>query len=170
MRTWVYKVNSRRPGEFTGWHFDQFFRYRGRRPYEMGGREWIKSPQSWRLLRRVQRSDLFICYQSDERAIYGLAHAAGAAYESMPGSGRFDSIDFDARGLRLSQPVDVRQHSLFRHIGAFTVPSRGTIHALRADERNALLRLLSETNPKQRAAIARFALSGISEVRDSVAV
>ena len=76
MRAWVYKVNSRRPGRLTGWHFDQYFRYRGQQPYEMGGEGWIRSPQSWAHLRRVRRNDLFLCYQSDERRIYGLARAA----------------------------------------------------------------------------------------------
>lgn len=37
MRVWVYKVNAKRPGRLTGWHFDSYFRYRGRLPYDMGG-------------------------------------------------------------------------------------------------------------------------------------
>ncbi len=130
MRAWVYKVNSKRPGRFTGWHFNQFFRYRGRHPYDMGGRDWIRSPLSWARLRRVRRGDLFVCYQADERRIYGLARAASPGYESLRGSGIFDSVDFAPPGLRLENPVDVRHPAacqLFRHLRAFTVPSRGTI-------------------------------------------
>ena len=155
MRVWVYKVNARRPGRFTGWHFRQYFGYRGERPYEMGGREWIRSPQSWARLRRVRRGDLFVCYQSDERNIYGLARAASAGYESQRGSGVFDSIDFAPRGLRLKNPVDVRA-PLFRHLRAFTVPSRGTIHRLAADELRALLHHLIASNPSQHAVILAF--------------
>jgi hypothetical protein len=159
MRAWVYKVNSKRPGRFTGWHFDQYFRYRGRQPQDMGGRDWIRSPMSWQRLRRVRCGDLFVCYQSDERRIYGLARAVSRGYESLPGSGIFDSVDFAPRGLRLANPVDVRG-SLFRHIRAFTVPSRGTIHALAADELRALLGHFAAANPAQRQAIFSFARKG----------
>lgn len=178
MRAWVYKVNSKRPGRFTGWHFQQFFRYRGRcapsasasggQPYDMGGRDWIRSPLSWQRLRRVHRGDLFVCYQADERKIYGLARAATAGYESLPGSGFFDSVDFEPRGLRLENPVSVQRPpacTVFRHLRAFTVPSRGTIHALAADELRALLRVLIILNPAQRQALAAFAQSARRPVR-----
>ncbi|MBI4465969.1 MAG: hypothetical protein HY656_00885 [Acidobacteria bacterium] len=161
MRAWVYKVNARRPGRYTGWHFDHYFRYRGRAPYDMGGREWIRSPQSWACLRRVRRGHLFVCYQADERTIYGLARTASAGYENLPGSGVFDSVDFRpprlGGALRLKEPVDVRQSEIFRHIRAFAVPSRGTIHALAADELRALLRELIASNPTQRPTILGFA-------------
>lgn len=160
MRAWVYKVNSRRPGRLTGWHFHQYFRYRGRQPFDMGGREWIRSPLSWARLRRVRRGDLFLCYQADERKIYGLARAASPGYESLPGSGFFDSVDFAPGGLRLKNPVNV-QHAavreVFQHVRAFTVPSRGTIHTLAADELRAVLRQLVAFNPAQRRAILAFA-------------
>lgn len=167
MRVWVYKVNSRRPGKFTGWHFDQYFHARRRRPIDMGGRDWIRSAQSWQRLRRVRRGDLFVCYQSDERKIYGLARAATDGYESLPGlsraksrgSDRYDSVDFvpPTRGgaLRLKNLVDVRQ-PVFRHLRAFAVPSRGTIHALAADEWRALLREILACNPEQRRSIQSF--------------
>ena len=163
MRAWVYKVNSRRPGRFTGWHFDQYFRYRGRRPYDMGGRDWIRSPQSWARLRRVRRGDLFVCYQADERRIYGLARAASDGYESLAGSGIFDSVDFAPRGLRLETTVQVTQpaaREVFAHIRAFTVPSRGTIHALARDELRALLRVLVESNPRELHPIRRMMRAG----------
>jgi hypothetical protein len=159
MRIWVYKVNSRRPGKFTGWHFDEYFRSRARRACEMGGREWIRSPQSWQRLRRVRRGDLFVCYQSDERKIYGLARAAAAGYESLAGSGYYDSVDFvpPARGgaLRLKNLVDVHR-PVFRYLRAFAVPSRGTIHALAADEWRALLGELLACNPEKRRSIQSF--------------
>lgn len=159
MRAWVYKVNSRRPGRYTGWHFDQYFRYRGRQPYDMGGGEWIRSPLSWACLRRVRRGDLFLCYQADERKIYGLASTATPGYESLPGSGVFDSVDFEPRGLRLTSPMDVRQaqvRDLFQHVRAFSVPSRGTIHRVAADEFRAILRELIAFNPEQRPVILGF--------------
>ena len=167
MHAWVYKVNSKRPGLFTGWHFGQYFQYRDAKPYDMGGRDWIRSPLSWARLRRVRRGDLFICYQADERRIYGLARAASDGYESLPGSGLFDCVDFVApkRGgaLRLATPVGVNRppaRALFQHIRAFTVPSRGTIHALAADELRALLRELIALNPAQGVAIRSFAEAG----------
>ena len=163
MRAWVYKVNSRRPGKFTGWHFDQYFGYRGGKPQDMGGREWIRSPQSWARLKRVRRGDLFICYQADERRIYGLARAATGGYESLEGSGRFDCVDFVAPraggALRLENPVRVTDpavREVFQHIRAFTVPSRGTVHALARDELRALLRALVESNPQQLHQIRRI--------------
>jgi hypothetical protein len=151
MRAWVYKINRRS----TGGHCDNFLRYRGRRPFEMGGRDWIRSPQSWACLRRVRRGDLFVCHQTDERRIYGLGRAFAAGYESLPGSGRFDSVDFCARGLRLEHPVDVRQ-PLFRFVRAFTTPSQGTIHSLAADEWRALLSLLIAANQEQKREILAF--------------
>lgn len=151
MRAWVYKIN----GRSTGGHCDNFLRYRGRKPFEMGGRDWIRSPQSWAYLRRVRRGDIFVCHQTDERRIYGLGRTFGDGYESLPGSGRFDSVDFCARGLRLAHPVDVRQ-PLFRHIRAFTTPSQGTIHALAADEWRALLGELIAANPDQKKEILAF--------------
>lgn len=216
MRAWVYKVNARYPRRrseaktlslskgFTGlptvarraqagWHFDQYFRYRGRGPYDMGGRDWIRSPLSWARLRRVRAGDLFVCYQADERRIYGLARAATSGYESLPrrspkgvgvglpGSGIFDSVDFEPPklrgGLRLANPVNVQHprsvaktpslsrgaaREVFRHIRAFTVPSRGTIHALAADELRAVLRVLIAANPTQRRAILSFAKRRLS--------
>jgi hypothetical protein len=174
MRAWVYKVNSRRPGKFTGpgrrssqsaggWHFDQYFGYRGRKPQDMGGREWIRSPQSWARLRRVRRGDLFVCFQSDERRIYGLARAASDGYESLAGSGRFDSVDFVAPraggALRLENTVrvtDAAVRETFQHIRAFTVPSRGTVHSLAGDELRALVRALVESNPAQIHPIRRM--------------
>lgn len=160
MNAWVYKVNSRRPGRHTGWHFDRYFRSRRRGPYDMGGREWIRSPQSWARLRFVSPGDLFLCYQSDERKIYGLARAAGPGYESLPGSGRFDCVDFLPGGLRLAMPVPVahrQTRDVFRHIRAFTVPSRGTIHALAREELKAVLGVLTDYNSTQQQAIKRFA-------------
>ena len=156
MRAWVYKVNSRRPGPLTGWHFDTFFRYRGPKPYEMGGEGWIRSPMSWAHLQKVRPGDLFVCYQSDERRIYGLARAADRAYEDRPGSGRFNSIDLAPRGLRLRRPLWVaapEHRAVFAHVRAFTVPSRGTIHPLAADELRYLLRAITALNPEQRDAI-----------------
>lgn len=160
MNAWVYKVNSCRPGRYTGWHFERFFRSRSRRPQEMGGHEWIRSPLSWARLRRVKAGDLFVCYQSDERKIYGLARAAGPGYESLAGSGIFDSVDFQPGGLRFAVPVPVahpRTRVVFQHVRAFTVPSRGTIHALDRDEWRAILSLLADFNPAQSAALRRFA-------------
>lgn len=159
MNAWVYKVNSRRPGRRTGWHFDQFFRSRRCRAYEMGGREWIRSPLSWARLRRVRPNDLFVCYQSDERKIYGLARTAGPGYESLPGSGIFDSVDFQSGGFRLGVAVPVahrRTRPVFQHVRAFTVPSRGTVHGLARDELRAILAVLGDFNPLQREAIRRF--------------
>ncbi len=167
MRAWVYKVNSRRPGRFTGWHFDQYFRYRGVKPYDMGGHEWIRSPQSWARLKRARRGDLFVCYQADERRIYGLARAATDGYESLAGSGRFDSIDFvpprNGGALRLENTVQVSAPAVretFQHIRAFTVPSRGTVHSLARDEFRALLRVLIESNPQQIHQIRRIVRIG----------
>ena len=159
MNSWVYKVNSRRPGRYTGWHFDRYFCSRSRRPCEMGGREWIRSPLSWARLRHVRSGDLFICYQSDERKIYGLARAAGPGYESLPGSGIFDAVDFRPGGLRLGEPVPVAHRTtrrVFGYIRAFTVPSRGTIHSLARDELRAILAVLADYNPRQKNVILRF--------------
>jgi hypothetical protein len=159
MKKWVYKVNSHRPGKLTGWHFDQFFKSRSRRPQQMGGDGWIRSPQSWQRLREVRRGDLFLCYQSDERCIYGLARAASEGYETLAGSGRFNRVDFSAGGLRLENPVNLARpehRAIFGQIRAFTVPSRGTIHALAGDEFRAAMRELIAANPKQAAAIHAF--------------
>ena len=57
MRAWVYKVNSRGQGGVRDWHFDQYFRYRGRQRFQMGGAERIRSPNI-----RVGLSDT-ICHQ-----------------------------------------------------------------------------------------------------------
>lgn len=159
MNAWVYKVNSRRRVGALGWHFSRFFRAARRRPYAMGGREWIRSPQSWARLRQVRKNDLFVCYQSDERKIYGFARAAGRGYESLPGSGVFDSVDFKPKGFRLKVPLPVAQRStaaIFRNIPAFTVPSRGTIHGIRRDELRAIARLATRWNPSQDKEIAGY--------------
>jgi hypothetical protein len=159
MKAWVYKVNSKRPGKLTGWHFDDYFGSGRRTPERMGGDGWIRSPQSWERLRQVRKGDLFVCYQSDERKIYGLARAASNGYESLPGSGRFNCVNFQPRGLRLDEPLNLartEQREVFGHIGAFIVPSRGTIHALAADEFRALTAALMSANPKQSAAIREF--------------
>jgi len=125
----------------------------------MGGSGRIRSPQSWARLAKVMRGDLFICYQTDERKIYGFTRAAGPAYESEEGSGRCNAVDFMARGLRLQHPVDVRRPGVretFRHIRAFTVPSRGTIHSLARDEWQELIRAVKQANPEQRKDIQSF--------------
>lgn len=125
----------------------------------MGGRQWIRSPRSWALLRHVHADDVFLCYQSDERKIYGLARAAGPGYESLPGSGVFDSVNFQPRGLRLAVPVPVAHRTtaaIFRNVPAFTVPSRGTIHRLKSDEFRGIIAILQRFNPSQRASIEEF--------------
>jgi hypothetical protein len=163
MQVWVYKVNAKRPGRLTGWHFDAYFRYRGGKPYEMGGGGWIRSPLSWERLRHVRTGDLFLCYQTEERRIYGLARAATPGYEERPGSGRFNCVDFQPRGLRLRRPLNVgapAQRRLFAHVRAFTVPSRGTIHRLAADEWPHVLQALIAENPDQRDAILEFVGGG----------
>ena len=162
MKAWVYKVNSHRPGKLTGWHFDQYFSYRGNKPRPMGGEGWIRSPQSWVRLGRVKRGDLFLCYQSDERKIYGLGRAASDGYESRPNSGRFNCVDFAPRGLRLDEPVNISRpehRAVFAHVRAFTVPSRGTIHSLAADELRAIIRLISRANPRQAKMIQSLVIS-----------
>ncbi len=159
MSFWVYKVNSRRPGKLTGWHFRMYFRYRGSKPYQMGGEGWIRSPMSRAHLRKVRKGDVFVCYQSDERRIYGLARTAGAGYEEDPGSGQFTSIDFEPQGLALRTPVAVNapeHRRVFAHVRAFTVPSRGTIHPLAADEARAVMKELIAGNPEQRDAIREW--------------
>lgn len=159
MSYWVYKVNSRRPGRLTGWHFDQYFRYRGEKSYEMGGQGWIRSPMSWERLRHVRRGDVFLCYQADERKIYGLARAATGGYESHRASGRYNCVDFAPEGLRLDEPLNISRpenRAVFAHVRAFTVPSRGTIHALAKDEFRYILRALSRANPRQKKALAAF--------------
>ncbi|MGH9814171.1 MAG: hypothetical protein ACRD4T_13645, partial [Candidatus Acidiferrales bacterium] len=55
--------------------------------------------------------------------------------------------------VRVTDPA-VRE--VFRHIRAFTVPSRGTVHALARDELRALLRVLVESNPRQLHPIRRI--------------
>lgn len=163
MRAWVYKVNSRRPGPLTGWHFDSYFRYRGRKRYEMGGEGWIRSPLSWAHLKKVRKGDLFVCYQSDERRIYGLARAASDGYEHLPGSGHFNCIDFAPVGLRLRNPLAVSApayRAVFAHVRAFTVPSRGTIHPLAADEFRYVLRSMLAENPEQSEAIRAWLRRG----------
>ena len=160
MAAWVYKVNSRRPGAVKGWHFNQYFCYRGSQPYPMGGSGYIRSPQSWARLAKVRQGDLFVCYQAGERKIYGLARTVSDGYEVEQGSGRINAVDFSPKGLRLVIPVDVRWaevRELFRHIGAFTVPSRGTIHSLAKGELGELLRALILFNPEQAKDIRRFA-------------
>ncbi len=159
MNTWVYKVNSRRFVGSRGWHFDRYFGSRRRGPYPMGGGQWIRSPQSWARIRRVRENDLFVCYQSDERKIYGLARSAGPGRESLPGSGVFDSVDFQPGGLGFAVPVPVSYRTtreVFRHIRAFTVPSRGTVHAVCPDELRAIVEIAAHLNPAQRKAIQRF--------------
>ena len=159
MPAWVYKVNSRKPDGGRDWHFDTYFNYRGRKAFRMGGTGRIRSSMSWARLARVQKGDIFVCYQTDERKICGFARTAGPGHESIDDSGRFDSVLFTSRGIRLDNPVDVRWKECreqFQHIGAFTVPSRGTIHSLAPDEFRALVSVTIEFNPNQAAKIRSY--------------
>ena len=86
--------------------------------------------------------DLFLCYQTDEHRIYGYTYTASAGYEAVPGSGRFNCVNFVPRGHRLPEPLNTAKHrALFSHVRAFTVPSRGTIHPLAEDEFKAIWKL-----------------------------
>ena len=159
MPVWVYKVNSRKPDGGRDWHFDAYFNYRGREVFRMGGTGRIRSPMSWARLARVRKGDIFVCYQTDERKIYGFARTTGPGHESIKGSERFDSVPFNPGGIRLDKPVDVRWkecRELFQHIGAFTVPSRGTIHSLAPDEFRCLVSAVIKFNPKQAAKIRSY--------------
>ncbi|MFQ5696543.1 MAG: hypothetical protein ACE5HB_11180, partial [Terriglobia bacterium] len=79
-------------------------------------------------------------------------------------SGRYDSVDFvpprRSGALRLQTPVSVTHpqvRNTFRHLRAFTVPSRGTVHSLAPDEMRALLRACIAFNPEQKSRILAFA-------------
>ncbi len=149
MNVWVFKINTRR-----GWEFDQYFRSRQRKPYEMGDEGWIKSASSLRFLREeVKRGDLFLCYEADRRRAIGLARAASDGRDLGEGS----LVDFcpPRQAVRFKSPLT--RHPDLDHILAFTVQrGRGTVQKIHADEFACLRRLIARKNPGQVKALRRL--------------
>jgi hypothetical protein len=153
MKFWVFKINTRR-----GWEFDQYFRSRARRPYEMGGEGWIRNASSLRYLREeVKRGDLFLCYETDRKQVVGLARAVSDGRDTGMGS----LIDFcpPRQAVRLKNPL--RRKPDLNHILAFTPErGRGTVQKIDRDEFARLRRVILRKNPGQTKALRRLLGAG----------
>jgi hypothetical protein len=149
MRVWVFKINTKR-----GWKFDQYFRARTRRVYEMGDEGWIRSAARLRYLREeVKRGDLFLCYEVDRRQLVGVACAASNGRDSGLGS----LVDFypPREAVRLQNPL-LRKPDL-DHILAFSPQrGRGTVQPIDSDEFRRLRRIVLRKNPAQKEALNRL--------------
>ncbi|MBZ5516811.1 MAG: hypothetical protein LAN62_18565 [Acidobacteriia bacterium] len=149
MRTWVFKVNTKR-----GWEFDEYFRSRTRGVYELGDEGWIRSASSLRHLREeVKRGDLFLCYEVDRKRVVGLARAASDGRDVGLGS----LLDFDPprEALRLQHPLTRRPD--LDHILAFSPQrGRGTVQKIDPDEFARLKRIILRKNPEQAQALRRL--------------
>ena len=146
---WVFKINTKR-----GWEFDQYFRSRDRRPYEMGDEGWIKSASSLRYLREeVKRGDLFVCYEADRRQVVGLARAASDGRDVGMGS----LVDFCPPREAVSFENPLTRHPDLDHILAFSPQrGRGTVGRIEPDEFARLRRIAMRKNPRQAKALARL--------------
>jgi hypothetical protein len=153
MKFWVFKINTRR-----GWEFDQYFRSRARRPYEMGGEGWIRNASSLRYLREeVKRGDLFLCYETDRKQVVGLARAVSDGRDTGMGS----LIDFCSprHAVRLENPL--RRKPDLEHIMAFTPQrGRGTVQKIDRDEIARLRRVILRKNPTQTQSLRRLLRAG----------
>lgn len=149
MKTWVFKINTKR-----GWEFDEYFRARTRGPYEMGDEGWIRSASSLRYLREeAKRGDLFLCYEVDRKQVVGVARAASDGRDVGLGS----LIDFCAphEAVRLKHPLKRRPD--LDHILAFSPHrGRGTVQKIDADEFRRLRRIMLRKNPEQANELRRL--------------
>ena len=148
-RVWVFKVNTKR-----GWEFDQYFRSRARRVYELGDEGWIKSASSLRYLRfEVKKGDLFLCYEADRKQVVGLARAASDGRDV--GAGSLLDLCAPREAVRLKNPL-ARCPDL-NHILAFTPHrGRGTVQKIDRDEFTRLRRIALRKNPQQADALRRL--------------
>lgn len=148
-RAWVFKINTRR-----GWKFDQYFRSRARRPYELGDEGWIKSASSLRYLRReVKHGDIFFCYEVDHKCLVGVARAASDGRDTGQGS----LVDFcpPRQAVRFENPLT--RHPDLDHILAFSPQrGRGTVQRIDPDEFHRLRFIALRKNPNQAAALRRL--------------
>jgi hypothetical protein len=149
MKVWVFKINTKR-----GWEFDEYFRSRTRRVYELGDEDWIKSASSLRYLREeVKRGDIFLCYEVDRKRVVGLARAAADGRDVGLGS----LVDFcpPRQAVRLESPL-TRKPDL-DHILAFSPHrGRGTVQKIDPDEFARLKRIILRKNPEQADALGRL--------------
>lgn len=149
MKVWVFKINTKR-----GWKFDQYFRSRTRRVYEMGDEGWIRSAASLRYFREeVNRGDLFLCYEVDRKELVGVARAASDGRDSGLGS----LVDFcpPREAVRMQNPL-LRKPDL-DHILAFSPQrGRGTVQPIDSDEFRRLRGIMLRKNPAQKEALNRL--------------
>ncbi len=142
MRSWVFKVNTKR-----GWEFDEYFRSRTRGVYPLGDEGWIRSASSLRYLREeVKRGDIFLCYEVDRKQVVGLARAASDGRDVGLGS----LVDFcpPREAVRLKNSL-TRKPDL-DHILAFSPQrGRGTVQKIDSDEFARLKRIILRKNPEQ---------------------
>jgi len=153
MRYWWVSASEHSGG---GWHWDDFFDEPRRMLW--GGPKWIRSPLSYKHIRRMRRGDIVVAYQARE-GIAGLAVLDSDGYQCEP-TGNFDIFDLAARPVFVAkQRVPLAAVRLLPEADVsfeFLRVLQGTVFEVKARGFDGLLGLLLAFNPGQARRLASF--------------
>jgi hypothetical protein len=145
---WIYRNNARFQGEtVSSGQWREFVRQYGRRgPTEWGSTKWIRSRSSRKIIREeLDPGDLFLCWQTDERAAIGLARLT-----KLEQRGEWTDLILEPV-LEFPAPVRLRelaeQDASLRQVGFIAKHSQGTLARASADDADILL-LACGVDPK----------------------
>lgn len=168
-RVWVIKCTERPRDSSDGWHWKYYLSATdvndSNEPVEgWGGRDWIRSPYSMKLLREeVRCGDLALCYQSDDedsgRVILGLTQFASDGKDDPPGSKMYNCFDMippnDAFPLGPPLTIDDLYESGC-HPKCFGRGTQGTVFPVEANEFYEIVRAIARQSAAQGQSLKKW--------------
>ncbi|MCC7360797.1 MAG: hypothetical protein IT317_15045 [Anaerolineales bacterium] len=159
-KAWWVVASDKNPEH--GWHWDQFFKeYDDSAQYfDWGGPDWIKSSNSFPLIKQMRSNEIVVAYQAGE-GIVGLARLGSEGYMHK------DSLHYDSFDLRpqphvaLERPIPYQvirdyphaaQHIEFVWAG---FKSR-SVFGVTATGLDIVVKLTYQVNPGQRKQVESF--------------
>lgn len=137
---WVYRNNRQYEGATIAvgdWR--ELFDLAPPEPIQWGSTEWIRSPESRKIIREeLSPGDLFLCWQTDRRAAVGMARFAGAQQRGEWIDLHLEPVTFFRQPVRLRE-LAKRDREL-AGVSFIAKHSRGTLARTSRSETEVILR------------------------------
>jgi hypothetical protein len=149
---WVVKARERMQDGSQGWHWDEYLHRRDpAQAMDWGGRNWIRSHESKKHIRTgLQRGDIVVCYQTDNRAILAFTRTASKGLDDPKGSGDYNCFDLvpSEDALLVDPPLPIKT---LRADGAdpeaFHMGKQGTVFPMNDREFAGVVRSIKRHAP-----------------------